>query len=365
MDPLEPIPTPFAQRWEGFRMRVIPLLVFALALAGVAVLWKDYAAAPTLVGEVEPIRATVASYKPGVLAQLNVSRFQRVRAGEAVARVVIAEPRVLAASLAVIQAEIGSLRAGMQPLMNQQRNVMDYDQLRLDWMRQRSQLAMTRVNLQLAENDYRRQAELFKEKIVSERVFDQAQAARDKLRAQLEELTKLVAEQEQNFKRLGIHPTVEPSQIATNALEAAIAVQEEKLRLAEAELSPLTLRVPVDGMVSAIYRRSGESITAGEPILAVSAPHADRIVGYLREPLTVEPKVGMPVQVRSRGLTRQSALSRVVEVGAQMEPIGPPLLPPLRTATPQWGLPIAVSLPAGTRLRPGELVDLTLLPDRQ
>jgi multidrug resistance efflux pump len=44
---------------------------------------------------------------------------------------------------------------------------------------------------------------------------------------------------------------------------AAIAVQEAKLRLTEAELGPLLLRAPLDGVVAAIYHRSGEAVIAG------------------------------------------------------------------------------------------------------
>jgi multidrug resistance efflux pump len=248
-------------------------------------------------------------------------------------------------------------------MLAQQRNVMNYDQLRLDWMRQRAQLATTRVNLQLAGTDYRRQSELFKEKIISERVFEQARATRDRLQAELEELTKLVDEQEQNFKRLTLDPNIEPSQVTTNALQASIAVQEQKLRLAEAELSPITLRVPVDGVVSMIFRHPGEAVAVGQPILTIGASRSDRIVGYLHQPLPVEPRVGMSVQVRTRGLHRVVSLAKITEVGAQMEAIAPALLPAIHFATnAELGLPIAVSLPAGMQLRPGELVDLTLMP---
>ena len=68
------------------------------------------------------------------------------------------------------------LRASLQPVAAQQRLAMDYSQLRLDWMRQRAQLGMAKANLQLAEADFHRTEELFKDKIVSERAYDQAKA---------------------------------------------------------------------------------------------------------------------------------------------------------------------------------------------
>ena len=59
-----------------------------------------------LVGQAEVVPAKVGCYKPGMLAQLFVNRFQKVKAGDAVGQVLVTDPKILAASLAVIQAEI-------------------------------------------------------------------------------------------------------------------------------------------------------------------------------------------------------------------------------------------------------------------
>jgi multidrug resistance efflux pump len=145
-------------------------------------------------------------------------------------------------------------------------------------------------------------------------------------------------------------------------MRAAIAVQEEKLRLAEAELSPITLRVPIDGMVSKVHRRSGETILAGESILTISAQSSDHIIGYMRQPLPFEPKVGMAVQIRSRSSGRQICNSKILQVGTQMEPIGASSLSLANTHQLETGLPILINLPAELKLRPGELVELKFHP---
>ena len=191
MNPLPVIPTPLAQRWREFRFRVVPLLVFSGVLLVLAVMWRQYVAPPTMVGQVEPITAYVTSPKPGTLAQLNLARMQRVKSGDPVAQVIITDPKVLTSSLAVIQAEIQLLRVNLQPVIDQQRYAINYDRLRLDWLSQRVDLATARVKLQLAENDLRRASELFKDKIVSEKVFDQMKTARDTLQAEVEELLSI------------------------------------------------------------------------------------------------------------------------------------------------------------------------------
>jgi hypothetical protein len=81
----------------------------------------------------------------------------------------------------------------------------------------------------------------------------------------------------------------------------------------------------------------------------------------LHSPILDEPKVGMEVQIRTRGLRREVGLARIVEVGAQLESVPLALLSPMRLAGAELGLPIDVSLPANLRIRPGELVDITLL----
>jgi multidrug resistance efflux pump len=360
MNSTAPIPIPLQQRWRDARLRALPVLVFVVISIAIALLWKDYVAAPTMVGQAEPVLAQVSCFKPGVLAEFTVTRFQRVKAGDPIGQVVVTDPKILAASLAVIQAEIEVLRVNMKPIAAQQRNAMDYDQLRLDWMKQRAQLATARVNLQLAETEYRRTDELFRDKIVAQRVFEQAEAARERLRQEVAELAILVKEGEENFHRLQLTNTTEISTVSSDPLLASIAVQESKLRLTEAELSPIPLKAPMDGIISMIYCRAGEAVTAGQPIASIATPNPVRIVGYLRSPILNEPKVGMRVQVRTRGPRREEGAATVVEVGAQLEAIPAVLLGPVGLTRAELGLPVDISLPANLRIRPGELVDITL-----
>ena len=357
-----PIPIPMRQRWRELRLRVLPVVVFVVAASFVAVLWKDHAASRTLVGQAEPVLSNVSCYKPGVLAELMVSRFQKVKVGDPLGKVMITDPKILASSLAVIQAEIESLQATMKPVMVQQHNAMDYDQLRLNWMRERTQLAAARVNLDLAETEYHRMAELLKDQIIAQRVYDQAKAARDRLQEEVESLTKLVDEGEANFKTLQLTNASEISKVSADPLRAAIAVQESKLHLTEAELSPITLRAPIDGIVSTIFHRAGEAVTPGQPILAVATLNPVRVVGYLRPPIYNEPKAGSPVEIRTRGAHRETATAKVVEVGTQMEPIPVALLGPIKFSNTELGLPVDISLPENLNIRAGELVDIVLMP---
>jgi len=364
-DPSASIRIPVRRFWDLARVRWLPVLVFIVGFGAVALLWRRNVASLTILGQAEPVVSNVSCYKPGVLAELNVTRFQRVRAGDPVGKVLVAEPNVLASSLAVIQAEIEALRVNLKPVVAQQRNAMDYDALRLGWMRERAQWASAKVNLDLAETEYHRMDMLFKDKIVAERVYEQAKASRDRLQKEVEELGKLVTEGETNLQSLQVTNSTELSKVSTDPLAAAIAVQESKLRLTEAEMSPRVVKAPIDGIVTTIFHRAGEAVNAGQPIVAIATLSPVRIVGYLRVPLAAQPTVGMEVRVRTRGLHREVGKATVTEVGTQLEGIPATLLGPVISANIVQGLPVDISLPANLKILPGELVDITLPPGKR
>jgi hypothetical protein len=115
-------------------------------------------------------------------------------------------------------------------------------------------------------------------------------------------------------------------------------------------------------MVNVIYHRVGEAVTAGEPVVGVAPFNAVRIIGYLRPPVLEEPKVGAAVEVRTRGPRGEVGSAKIIEVGTQFEPLPPALQIPVRLTTTELGLPLCVSVPPSLKIRPGELVDLRLLP---
>ena len=360
-----PIPIPLAQRWRHARMNLLPGAVFLTAIGALTVLWREHVAAPTMVGQAEAVVANVSSHIPGMLAGLNVQRFQSVRAGDQLGHVITADPKLLDASLAVIRSELEMLRANQDPIAAQQRNAVNYAQLRIDWMRQRVELADARVELQLAEAEFRRTEQLFKSNVASGSEMDIAQTGRDALVGKVDELIKLVADGEQSFKNL--HPTnmADMSMLSDEPIRATIAAYEAQLRQVEAELAPVLLKAPTDGVVSAIYFRSGEAVTAGMPIVSIASTHSTRIIGYLRPPVIDEPKPGMTVEVRTRGLRRTAGRAEILQIGAQFEPLPLVLQNPLKPAGSELGLTVDISLPPNLAVRPGELVDIRVVPASQ
>jgi multidrug resistance efflux pump len=295
-----------------------------------------------------------------MLAQLFVNRFQKVKAGDPIGEVLVTDPKILAASVAVILADIQVLRTGQEPIANQQRLAMEYTEMNLNWMGQRAQLLAARADLQAAEADFQRTEDLFKDKIVAERALDLARAKRDSLLGKVDELTLSVQAQESKIKQLQPTNTIQIAQVTDEPLQAAIAAEESKLKLTEADLSPITLRAAVDGMVDVIYHHPGEAITAGEPLVGIAPMNAVRIIGYLRPPILNEPKIGSPVEIRTRGPRQQSATAKIIEVGTQFEALPVDLQIPVRLPNAELGLPVCINVPPGLNIRPGELVDLQI-----
>ncbi|HKS37897.1 MAG TPA: HlyD family efflux transporter periplasmic adaptor subunit [Verrucomicrobiae bacterium] len=353
MNPLPLIPTPPAQRWREFRLRGIPAIVFLAGLAGVGVLWNKNLVPSNIVGEVQGTSAIVASTVAGLLTELRVDQYDHVTAGQPVAKVITTSPENMEAALATIKSDLIVMQARMT--QDQQRNNQSYQQLRLDLLSQRVDLAATRARLAFAENEFKRNETLFNEKIVSAFDYEFARDQRDALVAEVEERSKLVTEFEQTLQEM--RPAVPSVQepLVQDTISAAITAQEEQLRRTE---GGTTLRAPMNGIVSIVYRRSAENIAAGEPILTISSEKAERIIGFIRLPISYQPKVGDTVEIRTRGSHAQKASATIQKVGSRMELFTQPLRVRGFAAAQERGLPILVNLPENLNVYPGEIVDL-------
>jgi multidrug resistance efflux pump len=359
-DRLTPIPTPPARLWRQLRLQYLPVVVFAAGLVTATMIWTRWVAPPTLIGEAESVRAEVRSTHAGMITDLKIDLLQPVTAGQIIGHVT-GDPKVLEASLAVLRAEIEVLRTTFSPVVDQQRMVYDFDRLQLDWLGKRVELASLQGQLVQAESTLVRVTALHQSKMVPDERFEEAKISRDALAAQVKAATELVQQLEPRAR--GINKDL-PTPTPADGLRAAVKQKEEELRLLEAQLGPAPLVAPIDGIVTLQHRRASEAVVAGDSIVQISANHSDRIVGFLRQPLTLEPKPGMTVEVRTRTFQRQIAHATVAQVGRQFEPISPSLLVAMRlpvSAVPtEFGLRLHITAPAGLALKPGEHVDLTL-----
>jgi HlyD family secretion protein len=361
------IPRPWRHKWNDFRLRGMPPLVLVATIVAIVLLWNHNWMPSTFIGEVHAPTATVTSPHIGLLTELHVTPFSPVRRGEPVAVIRIATPETIQASAAAIRSDLEVMRARMT--LDQHRNQQNHDRLHLDWLSHRVDLAVARANLRFAGNELSRVERLYREQIVSVAELDIARDRHDALEVEIEERIRLVDDLERRVAGSGPGGQPHEDPLILDSINKAIAAQEEQLRQLE---SPIRLDAPIDGTVTAVLRRPGETVMAGEALVVISGDYPDQIVGYVRQPLSFEPKTGDTVEVRTRGPRRQRGLTRVSAVGNRLEvyavstagsqlelftePLG------LRPAggTFERGLPVLLDIPANMRLIPGELVDLIL-----
>ena len=352
---LSPIPTPRAQVWRNVRLQYLPVVVFVLGIFAAVLLWTRWVAPPTLVGEAEAIRTEVRSAQSGRIVELKVDLLATVKAGDLLGHVLVNEPAVLENSLALIRSEMEVLRRSTGLAVEQQQ---------LDLLNKRVQLVALKSQLQQAEATLARSSALHRARLITDDEFEQTKLTREAISVQLAAQTELIARTEQGIQPVDA-PTPAGVPTPVDTLRATLAQKEQQLRLLEAQLGPLPLLAPIDGVVSFVYRRAGEAVGSAEPILQITAPRAERIVGFLRQPLSFEPTPGMAVEVRTRTLTRRVAISTVAQVGRGLEPVTPSLLAAMRlpvSAVPsEFGVRIHIATPPDLDLRPGEHVDLIVL----
>lgn len=142
------------------------------------------------------------------------------------------------------------------------------------------------------------------------------------------------------------------------SLRSALATREDEVVQLDLALSSLDITAPISGTISRVYLRPGQIVRAGDVIMDVSADGASYVISYLREEQHyIGPIPNMAVEVRRRKDPRRLVQATVDTVGAQVEAVPSRHLRDQRT--PEWGLPVRLSIPPDANLLPGEVVTLT------
>lgn len=369
MDKLPPIPSPPGTAFREFRINVLPFLTFGAVLALTVLTWRQYVGPGALVGEAYATRSVVASTLPARIAKLKVGLLDRVVAGQPIAEVVPADPRQLEGQASLTRARLELVRANIDPRLRKENNVINYTQLRLNWLNARAGLAAERAQLMFWENEIERIRQLAKvpnsAPLVSVSTLEAAEAQAKAIRGQVAEHGALVREIGTALEHFDPEEKRLDADLVSS-IQAAIAVEQRALDSIEGRLNPVVLVAPIDGFVSSVGHNAGETVLAGDPIVVISAAKTDHIVAYVRQPIRLDVRPGMNVEVRARSLNRGVGMGKVISVGSQLEPILPELLPAKvsgSSSTVEYGQPVLVSMPPGLQVMPGEIVDLRPMPD--
>ena len=168
------------------------------------------------------------------------------------------------------------------------------------------------------------------------------------------QLERLLAELESLKAGEGAAATTRP---------AAAVIREREAQIAElrARINARDIKSPIDGTVTQIFERPGESAKLTLPIMTIAAERGDFIIGYVRPTQALRPMPGMTVTIRPRNTaSARSYSSYVNSVAPQLSALPDRHLRNIDIV--EWALPVQIALPPESDLKPGELVDLVFHP---
>lgn len=361
--PLAPIPVPIRVRFRQFRSSIMPGLVFVISLGALAILWRDHASIRpgAFEGRIVSSSAEIRSSSSGVLSVLRVKPGDQVFKGDLLATVSTVAPDYAEASLAVLRAELDLLKADFGDKISG--SVYRFNRLKLDVMENKATIQAKKVDLSNAINNYQRDLQLNKDLVVSDQALENSRTAMDSLKAEVDALETTILTLENDLASGpdsffennpdGTKPEL-PSEFA-----ASMQVAESRIQLLEAELQPVEIRSPIDGLVSDLTCRTGDNVFAGDSLMFVRSLVPEAIVGFIPEPVENMPQQGDMLMVRARNTT--SHQSQVISVGPHIREIPIEHRNSMRMESEAFGLPIRLAVPLEIQnfITPGEKVLLS------
>ena len=319
----------------------------------VVALWNQFAQQGDIVGQVQTNSVSVTTTQAGLLQGLTVGRHDVVRKGQEIATVLTFDPEVTRAAMDAVAADLDVLETRL--VWTELGREESTAKMGLDLMSQVNLLNVAQTNLHQTEIVLGRDEELIKppNPAISQATYDADRNRRDVLRTEVADRTKLVSEWARKLDLLSPLGTNFLNQIHPS-IQRDVAARQKELQQTQ---KPLSLRAPIDGTVSTVLHHADERVAAGATIAMIVPVRSDRIVAYVRQPISIRPKVGDEVTVWTRGISRKSGKAAILTVGSQLENVPALLLPPGRPAA-EVGLPITISLPAELELIPGETLDI-------
>lgn len=351
------IPVPLARRWREIRIQVLPGLTFVLVSFVVVSLWREHVRPVRLTGRAVGREILIRSPRDGWVGDFNRSPFDNVAAGDPLLNVYPANAEEIQARLAVLRAEMEQMQVGRDPVTGPHRNLVNLEELRLDWVRARVQVAEDRLEAAFWKREYGRNLVLFEGGFLPEADYDRVRTQRDQSQTRVEENQRWVDDLAVRLDQL--RETATDPDALPSLLVAALRVKERELEALEVHLAPARLASPVHGRVGNVHTAEGEFVSRGDPLLTLRMPEAESVVAYVGQPLRQIPVPGTRVEIWSRGRSRVS-LGTVTHVGAHLEGIPPTIALPGQPE--QKALPLRIEPDSGTHFIPGEFLEIRLLP---
>ncbi|MEJ2723588.1 MAG: efflux RND transporter periplasmic adaptor subunit [Deltaproteobacteria bacterium] len=251
------------------KKRVVPLVVLAFLIAGAGFFWhirtmqdRDEAREIILYGNVDIRQIQLAFHATGRIRQLLVQEGDHVKSGELVAEV---DPLRYEASVARAAAEVAARKQTLARLLAGSRP----EQIR----EAQARVKAAEAKWEDAKLVYERTERLFRDKTVPKQKLDDAQAARESARADLDA--------DRQALTLAIKG---PREEDIAAARAQVKASEAALRLAERELADTKLYAPTAGVIQDRILEPGDMAFPETPVFTLALSNPVWVRAYVSEP---------------------------------------------------------------------------------
>lgn len=361
-----------------FRISVLPLLVWLVAVFGTVVLVKHRVQRFQVTGLALARTYDISTTTAGMLREVNAILFEPVTKNTIIATL---DDQLIRERRATAEAEIGRLNAEINAITNrlkveahnrQSENVINYRRFSADIESARLQiLELTaviepdRIMLTDLVAEINIEKNLFEKGAVATKYsLSRAQARYDTLKMKIDQNTRLLDQAELNLQSAGKRREEVVAALPMNTsvdteievIYKAITVQEHLIKEIIVESSTLIVRAPADGFVSSIMLQPGQTVLPGQIILTIAEHSPDRIIAYAGAEHLNSLREGMRVELVTETPEQRIDSSQVTYVGPVIEEL--PIRLRRHPDIIEWGRPFIVKKPAQLKLVPGQIVGI-------
>lgn len=360
------------------RTAVLPLIVWFAAVVGIVILFAHRAQPFQVTGLAISKTYEVSTHTTGTIKNLSAQQFQPVKKGAVIA---ILDDTLIRERLATAKSEIDRLYAEIDVVKNRinvenhnrkSETAIDFRRFTADIERSRLQIlelnAIIEPDLILLKDlnaEINIEKELIEKHAVStDYALTRAQARYDALQKKIQQNRHLLEEAKLTLaateKRrqdiadslpVGFSPDAE-----IEVIHKAITVQQHRVKEILAESESLTVIAPVDGIVTNIQLRAGQTALPGLTILTIAEQTSDQIIAYAGSEYTASLKEGMPVELILETPIPTIGRSQITYVGPTVQEL--PIRLRQQPDIAQWGRPFIIKIPPQIKLVPGQAIGI-------
>ena len=325
---------------------IVRLIGVALLIGAIAFLWWRFGPiaernrSPNTIlatGTIEATEIDVSAEIGGQIEGLFVDEGDRVKKGQLIAKI---EDSQLEAEMVRVEAALESARETLEDLEAGARSE--------ELERARVQVELARATLELAEADWNRASELYREGVLSENQRDSKRAGHDVAKNQYEAATE-----ELKLLKAGARPDqIEAARWQVKQAEAA-------LRLARVRLEKTEVLSPASGVVLVKDSEEGEVIMPGVPIVTISDVDEMWVKIYIDEANIGKIKLGQQAELRVDSFPERDFSGKITYISDEAE------FTPKNIQTREDRVKLVFAVKVGTDnegglLKPGMYADVTI-----